>query len=246
MPIPVHQWTHDGAEVLIVRQVGAGGASSHGFVWPLTEGAEVTCPDWEPTPECGHGLHGWPWGLAIGDGAEPDYAATWLVVGAQPQDVIDLGGKVKVRAGVVRHVGTWVTALAYTLDGRVAYVQQAASGSASATGERGSASATGGRGSASATGVSGSASATGWSGSASATGWRGSASATGEASAAVVTGLEGTAQAGAHGVIALAWWNERQKRAEMRCARVVDGKRGTLKPLTRYRLDGRGRFVEVA
>jgi hypothetical protein len=64
----------------------------------------------------------------------------------------------------------------------------------------------------------------------------------------VVTGLDGTAQAGSYGCLALAWWNTRAKRAEMRCARTgADAKaeEPLLKPGTWYRLDGRGEFVEV-
>ena len=29
----------------------------HGFQWPLEVGAIVECPDWNPEPECGGGLH---------------------------------------------------------------------------------------------------------------------------------------------------------------------------------------------
>jgi hypothetical protein len=140
--IPRHQWTHDGDEVLVVRFCASDGSSSHGFVWPLTLGAAVIAPDWDETPKCGNGLHGWPWGFSIGDGCEPDWSATWLVIGVQPATVVSLGGKVKFPVGVVRYVGDWA-------------------GAASATGERGAASATGWSGAASATGESGAAVVTG-------------------------------------------------------------------------------------
>ena len=170
------QWTHDGDEVLIVKCVASDGLSYSGenklgqqveFRYPLIVGAAVEAPDWVPEPLCGGGLHGWPWGLSIGDGKEPDWIGTWIVFGARPEDVIDIGGKCKARAGIIRFVGPWWEATAFVLQGQMALVNRTASGSASSTGASGSASSTG---------ASGSASSTGWSGSASSTGWRGSAS----------------------------------------------------------------------
>jgi len=202
--IPRHLWTHDGSEVLILKCVAKDGKTYGNFQWPLTVGAEIAAPDFTTVAECGGGLHGWPWGFSIGDGKEPDWAATWLVFGALPADVIDLGGKVKTRTATIRYVGDWMGASAFVLAGQIAWVHQAArgaasatgwSGAASATGWSGAASATGGRGAASATGARGAASATGWSGAASATGWRGAASATGERGAASATGGRGVASA---------------------------------------------------
>ena len=205
-PIDIHQWTHTGDDVLIVKCVGAGGVTYGDFVWPLTVGAEVIAPDWRADAECGGGLHGWPWGLSIGDGKEPDWSAPpWLVFAAKPTDVVDLGGKVKARCGRVVYVGDWQGATNHVLSGQIAWVLQrtanaakrskAERGAASATGERGAASATGWSGAASATGERGAASATGWKGAASATGVRGAASATGERGAASATGLSGAASA---------------------------------------------------
>lgn len=47
--------------------------------------------------QCGHGLHGWPWGLSMGDGRDPQWDGQWIVFGADPATVISLSGKVKVR-----------------------------------------------------------------------------------------------------------------------------------------------------
>ena len=265
-----HQWTHDGKEVLIVKCVANDGSSYGGFKWPLTVGASVEPTSWNPHPSCGEGLHGWPWGLSIGDGKEPDWKGTWLVFSANPEDVVSLGGKCKARAGTIRFVGPWWEATNFVLAGQMALVQKSARGSASSTGasgsasstgergsasstgwrgsasstgERGSASSTGASGSASSTGWSGSASSTGWSGSASSTGWRGSASSTGGCSAAVVTGADGKARCGVHGVIALAFYNAKHDRLEMRSALVGDGKDKNLKPNVWYRLNKTGRFI---
>jgi hypothetical protein len=316
----IHTWTSGDDEVLIVKCVAKDGRSYGDFQWPLKIGAVVEAPDWNPEPECGGGLHGWPWGLAIGDGKSPIWdntQATWIVFGALPKDVVDLSGKVKAKRGTIRYVGDWHGAMLHILDGQIRLVQARAdgaasatgesgaasatgwSGAASATGERGAASATGWSGAASATGESGAASATGWSGAASATGERGAASATGErgaasatgergaasatgwsgaasatgesgaasatgergaasatgvsgaasatgsCSAAMVTSLDGKAMSGEFGVIALAYRNNRKERIEMRCAEVGNGRKGCLKPHVWYRLDKRGRFVEV-
>lgn len=48
--------------ILMLKTVSADGTAYDGFRWPLEVGAVVTAPDWDPKPECGHGLHGLPWG----------------------------------------------------------------------------------------------------------------------------------------------------------------------------------------
>ncbi len=133
-PIPVHQWTYTGSKVLIVKCVDADGTSYGGFQWPLEVGAVVNCPDWDPSPSCGHGLHGWPWGIAWGDGKCPNYETTWIVFGADPADVVSLGGKCKAKRAVVRFVGDWQGALEYVRPGQIAWIHQAARGKRLTTG----------------------------------------------------------------------------------------------------------------
>ena len=207
-----HKWTHASDEVLIVKCVNNDGTSYGEFQWPLDLNATVEAPDWRADDKCGGGLHGWPWGLSVGDGKEPDYAGTWLVFGAKPADVVSLDGKCKARAGVIRYVGSWTGALAFVLAGQMELVYRSARGAASATGARGAASATG---------------------------WSGAASA---------TGLGSKAQAGPYGCIALAWWNEKDNRAEMRCARIGcgDGSDDLLKACVWYEMSKTGEFVEVS
>jgi hypothetical protein len=263
--IPSHQWTNGGGEVFVLRFCGHDGSSYNGFKHPIKVGETVTAPDWKNTDACGNGIHGWPWGLSIGEGKEADWGALWQVYGVNPKEIagnLEGGGKCKFRIGVLRFIGDWHAAMLFVLDGQIAWVQHAASGAASATGYRGAASATGYRGAASATGDSGAASATGDSGAASATGDGGAASATGDSGAAsatgdrgaasakgkctlaAVTGAFGRARAGEFGCIALGWWNAKLERMEMRCALIGTGK-GQLKPDTWYRLDDTtGEFVE--
>ena len=259
-PTMPHQWTNGGDEVLILKCANRDGTSRNGFKWPLTVGATVEAPDWNPAPICGGGLHGWPWGLSLGDGQEPIWSGAWLVFGSAAKDVVDLAGKCKAHKGTVRFVGSWNEAMLFILSGQMAWVAYSASGAASATGESGAASATGWSGAASATGGSGAASATGQRGAASATGWRGAASATGgrgaasatgwsgaasatgASSVAAVTGTNGRAKAGPFGCICLAWWNDAEGRSEMKCATTGEGRQ--LKENVWYRLDTQGNFVE--
>jgi hypothetical protein len=76
--------------------------SKNQFQW-VTQGP-VEAPDWQPTEECGNGLHGWLWGE--GDHTVSNHwakqKAVWLVAAVWLADVIDLKGKVKFpRAWVV-------------------------------------------------------------------------------------------------------------------------------------------------
>ena len=212
-----YKWTHNGDEVLIVKCVEKDGTSYNGFRWPLEVGASVEALDWNPEPVCGGGLHGWPWGLAWGDGKDPGYGGTWLVFGAKPDETVSLNGKVKARRGTIRYVGSWDGALGFVIAGQMELVHRSSSGTATASG---------------------------WYGAATASGRYGAATASGEALSAVVTGLGGKARAPMYGVIALAWWNAKSERVEMRCSRV--GGRGGLKPDTWYRLDDGGKFVEAS
>jgi len=49
-----------------------------GFVWPRS--GPVECPDWDPTPKCGHGLHGVLWGEGAGNLLSWAEDAQWIVV----------------------------------------------------------------------------------------------------------------------------------------------------------------------
>ena len=236
--IPPHQWVNEDGEVLILRFADKDGTSYGGFQHPMKVGESITVPDWNPDAVCGGGIHGWPLGLSIGEGKEADWNALWQVYGVLPTDItgnLEGGGKCKFRTGTLRFRGDWQEAADFVLSSQIKWVQQASSGAASATGYRGAASATGERGAASATGERGAASATGYSG---------AASATGSSGAAVATGIGSKARGGEFGCIALAWWNGKLNRAEMRCALTGSAGEGRLKPNVWYRLDKRGQFVE--
>src|SRR6202012_2675790 len=84
---------------LVLRLCQKDMSSSHGFTWPSS--GPVEAKDWQPTKECGNGLHGWLWGR--GDHSCCNYfnseGARWLVVRVLLTDLIDLKDKVKFRCG---------------------------------------------------------------------------------------------------------------------------------------------------
>ena len=79
----------------ILKTVDKNMKSHGGFVWPRS--GPVQAPDWDPTPDCGGGLHGALNGEGDGFLFSWDPDAVW-VVAELPEDgpVIDLDGKVKV------------------------------------------------------------------------------------------------------------------------------------------------------
>jgi hypothetical protein len=184
--------------VLVLRTVAADMSSSYGFTWP--ENGPVEASDWEPTKECGNGLHGWLWGAGDWSLKVQAEKIRWLVVEVAESSLIDLEGKVKFPKGnVVGCYETWHEAMAFIRarmpDDKFEKVATGYYGHASATGDYGHASATGDYGHASATGDYGHASATGYCGHASATGDCGHASATGDYGHASATGDCGHASA---------------------------------------------------
>ncbi len=232
--IPSWQWTHTGAEVLLLKCVNADGTSYGGFKYPLEIGAEVTAPDWDPDNRCGGGLHGWAWGIGIGGGKAPIWDGIWLVLGCAPKDVVHVtidGGKEKARKATSRCVtkpGDWQKATNFILAGQMAWIAHNADGSAASSGYSSSAASSGDRSSAASSGYSS------------------SAASSGACSPAVCAGLSSRAKAGKWSCIALAWWNDAAQRAEMRCREVGcgDGTDGKLKAGVWYGLNERGEFEE--
>ena len=212
------------APVLLLRTCEADGGSYGGFKWPLTVGAEVSCPDWNPVAECGNGLHG----LINGQGdwsLVPITPGRKIIVFEAVGTVVKLsnGTKAKCAKAIVRWAGEskdWAQALGFI------WATNNAKPEASATGD------------------SGHASATGYSGHASATGDYGYASATGYSGIGVALGkhynerLCAKARAGATGAIVLVDWSGKRPR-------IVTGYPGEdgIKADTWYRVEA-GKLVE--
>ena len=101
----------DEETVLVLRTCKADMTSTNNFRWP--DSGPVECPDWKPTAECGHGLHGWLWGEGDGPLGNWSSNAKWLVVRVAKADMIDLKGKVKFPRGVVEFCGERLAATQY-------------------------------------------------------------------------------------------------------------------------------------
>src|SRR5204863_7898187 len=145
-PIPIHQWTNGGKEVLILRFADKDGKSYGDFQHPMSIGESVTAPDWRPDTTCGGGINGWPWGIGLGDGKDPDWQALWQVYSVKPELLIgEVGGgpKCKFETGVLRYVGDWHGAMNYILAGQMAWAFKVSEGAASNSGTRGAASKSG-------------------------------------------------------------------------------------------------------
>ena len=95
-------------KVLVMRTCRADMSSYNGFVWP--ESGPVSAPDWEPTEQCGNGLHGCLWGEGDSHLLNWDGDAKWLIVEVDTESIIDLSGKVKFPSGNVVHCGDRVSA----------------------------------------------------------------------------------------------------------------------------------------
>ena len=110
--------TEQKTTVLILRTCHQGFRAHGDFQWPSTIGATVRPERWDPSAECGNGLHGFLKGQGAGDLADWGPDAEWLVIEAEAASVVvlDNGAKVKVPSCVVAHVGKGATASERRLD----------------------------------------------------------------------------------------------------------------------------------
>jgi len=263
------------SKLLGLRTLRADHTSYGGFKNPVEVGAVVSAPDWSEEPCCGKGLHFIPWGLGHEDRDHGVGRPVFQVVEPVGKAVVVADGiKCKAESLRIVHTGTLSECMNILLPGLTAFSTERAIGqerstgdsssaastgysssaastgyssSAASTGDSSSAASTGDSSSAASTGDSSSAASTGDSSSAASTGDRSSAASTGDVTASTSTGLYSKARAGKFGCLALAWWNDIDCRAEMRCREIGcgDGSDGKLKADTWYQLDEAGSFVEV-
>jgi len=208
------QWTDDRGRVLLVKQLRADGTTGRDAghpEWPLIrwpQSGRVVAPDWDPSPTCGGGLHAWPWGHTLGNGAAVRADRPYRVLAADPADVVAIEtGKAKVAACDVVYDGSLAGAMGVVLPGMIAWVQDRdAQGDAStvATSGQWSTAATSGFGSMAATSGDYSTVATsGYKSAAVASGHRSTAAASGDHSTAAASGDQSTAAAsGEHSTVA--------------------------------------------
>ena len=183
-------------KVLVLRTCDENLKSRHGsFQWAAV-GGETIAPDWNNSPECGNGLHGWLWGCGDWSLKDGSKNPKWLILEVDADEIINLAGKVKFpKAKTLLVVDKWADAISF-IQGHPLFELKLES---SASGDSGHASASGSYGHASASGYSGHASASGSCGHASASGYSGHASASGSRGHASASGSYGHASAGFNG-----------------------------------------------
>lgn len=97
--------------VTVLRTCGPNGEAHGGFKWPLEVGAVVECPDWQPTSECGHGLHGLLDGQGDWNLLDWSLEAKALVLEVDEDSIVEIGAKVKFPRAVIREVTTLTRAI---------------------------------------------------------------------------------------------------------------------------------------
>lgn len=98
-------------KVPILRTCDARGRGAGGFQYPRS--GAVWDHNWNPRSTTGNGLHGLAWGQGNACQFAPEPDAVWLVLLADPADVVDLGDKVKTRGGEVVYYGDRAGAIRY-------------------------------------------------------------------------------------------------------------------------------------
>jgi hypothetical protein len=211
-----HNFTHNGDKVLILRRCDKSRVSKNNFKYPSDVGSVVECPDWNSKKECGGGLHGWPWGFGLGQGADYDLGDVWLVIGAKPADVVgelENGWKCKFRTGVIRYDGTFAGALAMLRDGFHACVQEmakqptVAAAVKNSDGNSSQLAASGDSSQLAASGDSSQLAASGYYSQLAASGYSSQVDITGKNSVAAVAAIGGRAKMAEGGAFALAFYN---------------------------------------
>ena len=143
-PIQPHQWTNGDGEVLILKRINKDRSAKNGFAYPSGVGQIVTVTDWDASPKCGGGIHGWPWGFGLGEGMDYDILEDiWLVLSAKPEHVIgglDGGLKCKCKDPKIRFEGAFCDAWAIVSSEHTKIIQNMA---ASASGDHSNLAASG-------------------------------------------------------------------------------------------------------
>ncbi len=233
----VERVTPPGEFEYVLKQVSPTMTAHGGFVWP--ESGPVSCPDWDPAPRCGGGLHGWLRGEGNGSLADTSPECKWLILRVRKSEIVDLDGKVKFPRAEVLACGPRheIVAEIRSLcpDASVIFSTVAKCNlQAAAAGYHGQASA----------GNYGQASA----------GYRGQASAGnyGQASAGnygqASAGNYGQASAGDGGLVVVQWWDSAANRPRVKVGYIgetvdLDGK--VLEHGVTYKLNDELRFVRT-
>jgi hypothetical protein len=104
-------------KALVIRTCNADMTAHGGFIWPK-EG-NVEAPDWNPTAECGGGLHGLIDGFGNYSLLSSAHDAVWQIVEVERAECIDIEGKVKFPRGTVIYSGDMAIAMTKISDWKI-------------------------------------------------------------------------------------------------------------------------------
>jgi hypothetical protein len=221
----------------VLRTVKADLTAYNGFLWPRS--GPVSCPDWDPKPECGNGLHG----LAMGEGdctmLSSSHDALWMVVRVRTSELVKIDNdKAKFPRGTVIYCGDRLGATNLIKKkhpaSKCVYANHVVLGSGAAiSGYRGT-STSGYRGT-STSGNSGT-STSGAHGTSTSGDYGTSTS--GEHGTSISGGY-GTSTSGKYGRLIISWWDGDRYRSEV----AYVGENG-IEPNVAYKLDGNHKFVK--
>ena len=210
-----HQWTNADGEVLILKRIPKNRLGHEGFKYPKGVGSVIACPDFNTKPTCGGGIHGWPWGFGIGEGAEFDILEdVWLVLSAPPENVIgelEGGLKCKAKDPVIRFEGSFKDAWGVVAGEQTAIIRNlAASGDDSklaASGDDSKLAASGNDSNLAASGNDSKLAASGYASKLAASGYASNLAASGNDSVCAVAAACGRVKVGDRGAFAIAYWD---------------------------------------
>jgi hypothetical protein len=222
---------------LVLRTCNAYMIAYNGFQWP--ESGHVSAPDWDPKPECGHGLHGLLHGCGEYSYLSGEADAKWLVVKVPKNTCVDIDGKVKFPEGEVIFVGSKDDAIKMIAD---AYPSEPVLYARRIVGDKGVAvsgdygtstsgyfgTSTSGHGGTSISGDYGTS-----------TSGYGGTSASGD-SGTSTSGNYGTSTSGIRGTLVIKWYDG----SHYRLATAYVGENG-IEPNVAYKLDRKGNFVKA-
>ena len=201
--------------------IGTMDGVSWSFTWPRL--GPVECPDWDPKPVYGYGLHGLLWGDGDWSLLSADADAVWMVVSVAAADIVSFGSKIKFPRGVVVFAGAKADAIALILAGAEAMTEAqrtarewedrcGTNSKAASSGAYSTAASSGAGSTAASSGANSKAASSGAYSTAASSGEGSKAAAEGSSCIAATIGNDGRAKAGLNGLLIVTYWVDAEKR----------------------------------